>query len=184
MRDDHLSVAGQCDPDCDGHRYDNAFANANCFGYAYTNAYDHADANLYGNAHRCVHRDASANTHQHPHGDANADCFANTEGGDVTLTGLVYHGANGAQHPISNAIVAVTVCVPHSFPATAGPDGRYALFLPAAYLHGCEQVTLSAQARGYRPFSQTVATADLHTAPQRDIGLVPQMRKWLPLIMR
>jgi hypothetical protein len=78
----------------------------------------------------------------------------------------------------------VTVCLPHSFAATAGPDGRYALFLPAAYLVGCEQVTLSGQARGYRPFSQTVATADLRAAPQRDIALRPLKQVWLPLIVR
>ena len=100
------------------------------------------------------------------------------------LTGLVYDASNGAQPPIPGAIVAVTVCVPRSFPTTAGPDGRYELFLPAAYLYGCEQVTLSAQASGYRPFSQTVATADLRAAPQRDIGLLPLQRQWLPLIVR
>ena len=107
-----------------------------------------------------------------------------TPPGDVMLTGLVYDASNGAQPPIPGAIVAVTVCVPRSFPATAGPDGRYELFLPAAYLSGCEQVTLSAQANGYRPFSQRVAMAELHAAPQRDIGLLPLKQTWLPLITR
>ena len=76
------------------------------------------------------------------------------------------------------------MCLPRSFSATAGSDGRYELFLPAVYLYGCEQVTLSAQARGYRPFSQTVATADLRVAPQRDIGLRPLQPVWLPLLIR
>ncbi len=107
-----------------------------------------------------------------------------TPPGDVSLTGLVYDASHGTQYPIPNARVAVTVCQPRSFAATAGPDGRYALFLPAAYLYGCEQVTLSVQARGYRSFSQTVATADLRAIPQRDIGLLPLMRVWLPLIVR
>ena len=66
-----------------------------------------------------------------------------TPPGDVTLSGLVYDAVNGAQHPIPNAIVAVTVCVPRSFSTTAERDGGYASFLPAAYLYGCEQVTLS-----------------------------------------
>ena len=107
-----------------------------------------------------------------------------TPPGDVTLSGLVYDAANGTQHPIPDAIVAVAVCVPRSFSATAGSDGRYELFLPAAYLYGCEQVTLSVQARGYRPFNQTVATADLRAAPQLDIGLLSLQRQWLPLIVR
>jgi photosystem II stability/assembly factor-like uncharacterized protein len=107
-----------------------------------------------------------------------------TPPGDMTLTGLIYDASSDAQHPIPYAIVAVTVCVPRNFSATAGMDGRYTLFLPAAYLHGCAQVTLSARAAGYRAFSQTVVTADLRAAPQRDIGLLPLEREWLPLMIR
>jgi uncharacterized delta-60 repeat protein len=107
-----------------------------------------------------------------------------TPPGDVTLTGLVYDAAHPAPRPIPAALVAVTVCLPRSFSATAGPDGRYELFLPASYLTGCGQVTLTAQANGYRPFSQSIATAELRSQPQRDIGLQPLSWRWLPLILK
>jgi len=47
-----------------------------------------------------------------------------------------------------------------------------------------ENVTLSARAAGYRSYSQTIATAELRAAPQRDIGLQPFPRLWLPVIVR
>jgi hypothetical protein len=96
-----------------------------------------------------------------------------TPPGDLTLTGLVHDASVGPSQPIPEAVVSVEMCMPRTYQTVAGPDGRYTLLLPAAYLNACTAVTLRVLASGYESLSQVVAVADLRAEPQRDIGLYP-----------
>jgi uncharacterized repeat protein (TIGR01451 family) len=109
-----------------------------------------------------------------------------TPPGDSTLSGLVYDAQMGQGSPIPGAHVAVQMCVPRSYEATAGSDGRYHLLLPADYLNACSQVTLSAWATGYREYSLPIAVADLRVQPERDFGLeaMGAVRLYLPVVRR
>lgn len=91
---------------------------------------------------------------------------------DLTLTGRVYDAAQGTSAGIANAYVGVSVCVPRTFSAVTDAHGDYSLFVPAAYLVGCDQVILSATASGYETLYQEANTATLLADPQRDFGLL------------
>lgn len=93
---------------------------------------------------------------------------------DLTLAGRVYDALQGTSAGIPNAYVGVSVCVPRTFSAVTDANGDYSLFVPAAYLAGCEQVILSATASGYTTLYQEANTAALLADPQRDFGLLTE----------
>jgi hypothetical protein len=65
------------------------------------------------------------------------------------------------------------MCVARVYQATTGPDGLYALQLPAQYLNLCSEVTLHAWAVGYQSVEERLSVAELRAQPRRDIGLQP-----------
>ena len=91
---------------------------------------------------------------------------------DLTLTGRVFDASQGTSAGIPNAYVGVSVCVPRTFSAVTDAHGDYSLFVPAAYLAGCEQLLLSATASGYVTLYQAADTAALFVDPRRDFGLL------------
>lgn len=96
-----------------------------------------------------------------------------TPPGDLWLTGSVYDALLGPTHAISDAVVAVQMCVPQRFETTSVADGSFSLLLPGMYLNQCVEVTLEAQADRYQPFLLQLTVAELRDHPERDLALNP-----------
>lgn len=96
-----------------------------------------------------------------------------TPEGDLTLTGLVYNAGWGRDAPIGGASVWATMCVPRTFTAMTGPDGRYSLFIPGPYLQNCPAISLSAWAPGFAKVELEATVNALRADPVQDFGLLP-----------
>ncbi len=93
--------------------------------------------------------------------------------GEIAVSGLVYDAAVGATAPISGAVVAVSVSVPHQpFSGTTGADGRYSLLVPADYANLVTRI--EASAAGYVTMGQDITGDQLRQNPVRDFGLQPE----------
>lgn len=92
---------------------------------------------------------------------------------DVLLHGFVHGAGAGPEAPIAGARVRVPPCdSPHQpFEGLSGPDGAYAVLLPAAYFSpGCT-VTIEVSAGNYRTATWDIPWWDLVAVPRRDFGL-------------
>jgi len=96
-----------------------------------------------------------------------------TPPGDLWLTGNVYDAVLGPTHAISDATVAVQMCVPHRFETISAADGSYNLLVPGMYLNQCVEVTLEAGADRYQPFLLHLTVDELRDHPERDLALNP-----------
>lgn len=95
------------------------------------------------------------------------------EWGDLSLSGLVYDQQSGPGAPIAGARVAAVLCVPRTYQATTGADGRYLLAVPGLYASACSELTMEVSAPGYEPLSQVCSVNGLRTRPERDWALAP-----------
>lgn len=95
---------------------------------------------------------------------------------ELRLYGVVYDLTQGPSGGVGGASVSLLLCSSaggRRFVATAGPDGGYALPVPAMYLDACGVVTLEVWAQGYAPGIQRIVTADLYAQPERNVALTP-----------
>jgi hypothetical protein len=84
------------------------------------------------------------------------------------MRGRVYDAVSG--QPIAGASVSVVTCLPRTFSAETGLNGRYTLLLPAQYLNACREVTLRVTAPGCG-LSQVCTVTSLRANPERDAAL-------------
>ena len=96
-----------------------------------------------------------------------------TPPGDLWLTGSVYDAVLGPTHLISDAMVAVQMCVPHRFETISAADGSFSLLVPGMYLNQCVEVILEAEADRYQSLSLPLTVAELREHPERDLALNP-----------
>jgi hypothetical protein len=89
----------------------------------------------------------------------------------TTLSGTTYDAAAGPGHTIAGARIALHLDGPGGVETSSGPDGQYALAVPAA---DCGRASsLEVQASGYQSLALSVSTAGLLAQPKRDFALTP-----------